>query len=244
MFLRSSVHVFTNKPKKFADYVLDEYTDEEMAQNALELYIQRIFSIQESFGERPLHRVTERFAKEVFSAFSAPTESETVINELERRGAHFNINGDVLYSKDAVHILDPREFGCSGQKKGMMYHTVKSVSGTFRRNVVSLSVAEFKDGSSECRIYIGERGKVCGINRSSEVSENEEWDMHNLPEMFSRETIEELNTILNPLEYVRAFSSAFGLVTEGEGYEEFLKNKCKFIKSDRLHNIYEIIDNC
>ena len=244
MYWYPSWHVFTNQPKRMIENYLKEVTNTDEAKYRL---INKLFDIYQRKNKYPDEQGPTHYmklAEQIMALNTVFNDGNEILDRLSEMGNHLNIYGDIIYSRDVVHILDPRLLSCTTSTyKDVIYYDIQRASAIYRRVMVSHDVIKRDDDTSECRIYFGERGKVCGIKRCSDVSENEEWDMHNLPKMFNKEEIERLNFLLDPVEFSKEFCKTFCLVTDGTGYKEFLEEKCRFIKNDRLHDIYEIIDD-
>jgi len=174
MSLRSSIHIFTEKPEKVVKYITGKIRSDQEELSVIENYFSRVrrACADVDVDAVPLHNRERFFAKKMFSLYPTYVPSFIIKQDFIKHGIPLNINGDIVVLPWGVSCISSRYFSCGDSLEGMVFHTVKGFSKELRSRVIAYSLCVDEKTTPECRVYFADFDKICYIRRSENPDRN------------------------------------------------------------------------
>lgn len=234
----SSIHFFTDKTEKAIRYCALDLPDAAHERDAVETWFQKYRECRgldlEGDPRFPLHD-NERHFMELFEELYPNYVPAWVIQkDFQKRGLSLNLYGDLICSPGVVGAFSNRYFGGFGPED-MVFHNIEDMAREMGCPVLSHTF--LLDGErAACKIYAacGRELSMMAWGMEGHKNKNEAF----LETLFPALSPLELGTCREAREASRLLCAALGIPEGGPDYDRQRGATCRFLRTERLYNVY------
>jgi len=234
----SSVHLFTDKTEKALRACAPDLPDAAHERDAVETWFRKYRRLRgmdlDRDPEFPLHDNDRYFIALFEKLYPDDVPAWVIQNDFQKRGLSLHIYGDLICSPGVVSAFSSRYFGGFGPE-GLLFHNIGDMAREMKCPVLGHTF--LLDGErAACKIYAARGTELAMMAWGMEGHENRNAAL--LEELFPALSALRLEACREAREASRLLCAALDLPEGGPDYGRQREETCRFLRTERLYNVY------